>query len=143
MRSIFLNIFLWFWATVILTAIAVGLSFALQPKTPYDTWQTSQNGISWMSAAYLARTYEHQGVAAANAMLAESRKNSQLNSCLFDATGSPVAGSDCEVFRALVARTLASQSSIPVPALDAMANAMRAQLDAGNGDKDFSVIGLH
>jgi 3-hydroxyisobutyrate dehydrogenase len=40
------------------------------------------------------------------------------------------------------ARKLAEKTSIPVPALDVMASAMRAQLDAGNGDKDFSVIGL-
>lgn len=40
------------------------------------------------------------------------------------------------------ARTLATKAKLSVPALDAMASAMRAQLDAGNGDKDFSVIGL-
>jgi 3-hydroxyisobutyrate dehydrogenase-like beta-hydroxyacid dehydrogenase len=40
------------------------------------------------------------------------------------------------------ARTLAAKAKLSVPALDAMASAMRAQLDAGNGDKDFSVIGL-
>jgi len=40
------------------------------------------------------------------------------------------------------ARGLAQQAGIQVTALDAMASAMRAQLDAGNGDKDFSVIGL-
>lgn len=39
------------------------------------------------------------------------------------------------------ARELASRSGIQVTALDAMADAMRAQLEAGNGDKDFSVIG--
>ena len=40
------------------------------------------------------------------------------------------------------ARDLAQQAGVKVTALDAMADAMRAQLDAGNGDKDFSVIGL-
>jgi 3-hydroxyisobutyrate dehydrogenase len=39
------------------------------------------------------------------------------------------------------ARELARRSGIQVTALDAMADAMRAQLEAGNGDKDFSVIG--
>ena len=40
------------------------------------------------------------------------------------------------------ARALAAKAKLNVPALDAMASAMRGQLDAGNGDKDFSVIGL-
>jgi 3-hydroxyisobutyrate dehydrogenase len=40
------------------------------------------------------------------------------------------------------ARALAAKAKLSVPALDAMAGAMRTQLDAGNGDKDFSVIGL-
>jgi 3-hydroxyisobutyrate dehydrogenase len=40
------------------------------------------------------------------------------------------------------ARALAAKAKLSVPALDAMASAMRGQLDAGNGDKDFSVIGL-
>lgn len=39
------------------------------------------------------------------------------------------------------ARELARRSGIQVTALDAMADAMRAQLETGNGDKDFSVIG--
>lgn len=41
------------------------------------------------------------------------------------------------------ARALAAKANVSVPATDAMASAMRAQLDAGNGDKDFSVIGLN
>lgn len=40
------------------------------------------------------------------------------------------------------ARALAIKARLSVPAIDAMAAAMRNQLDAGNGDKDFSVIGL-
>lgn len=41
------------------------------------------------------------------------------------------------------ARALAAKANLQVPALDAMAEAMRGQLNAGNGDKDFSVIGLN
>lgn len=40
------------------------------------------------------------------------------------------------------ARDLAAKAKLSVPAIDAMAAAMRSQLEAGNGDKDFSVIGL-
>jgi len=40
------------------------------------------------------------------------------------------------------ARDLAAKAGLSVPAIDAMADAMRSQLDAGHGDKDFSVIGL-
>ncbi len=39
------------------------------------------------------------------------------------------------------ARDLAASAKLSVPAIDAMAAAMRTQLDAGHGDKDFSVIG--
>lgn len=39
------------------------------------------------------------------------------------------------------ARDLAASAKLSVPAIDAMAAAMRSQLDAGHGDKDFSVIG--
>ncbi len=39
------------------------------------------------------------------------------------------------------ALAMAQQSGVAAPALDAMAAAMRAQLEAGHGDLDFSVIG--
>ncbi len=39
------------------------------------------------------------------------------------------------------ARAMAAESGVSVPALDAMAGAMRQKLDAGKGDCDFSVVG--
>jgi len=39
------------------------------------------------------------------------------------------------------ARAIAAEGGVSIPALDAMAAAMRTKLDAGKGDADFSVIG--
>ena len=39
-RSLFLKIFLWFWATAILTGMALVLMFILEPQSVPSQWRT-------------------------------------------------------------------------------------------------------
>ena len=41
MRSLFLKIFLWFWATVVLTGIALIITFGLQPGGVPARWHAA------------------------------------------------------------------------------------------------------
>lgn len=102
MHRLFLKIFLWFWATVILVGIALVLSFVFSPKGSYLPWQ-SVGGISRDVAAELNR----HGTAGAATLLSRLKSSRGLKTCLYDQNGTPVAGDDCASFQAMASRAAA------------------------------------
>ncbi|PWT72620.1 MAG: hypothetical protein C5B46_06515 [Proteobacteria bacterium] len=103
MNRLFLKIFLWFWATVIALGIALVLSFVLAPKSSYIPWQ-SMRGI----AANVFDELDRHGPAGANDLLARLAQNRQLEACLFDEHGNPIAGDHCTSFQPTVQKALQS-----------------------------------
>lgn len=98
-RSLFLKIFFWFWATVIATGIAlVATWIILQPKNVTSQSQTNLADVAWVSGTSAVDTLERQGPSAASAYIGQVSQKTHVKSCLFDTSGNAIAGSDCAIF---------------------------------------------
>jgi two-component system sensor histidine kinase CpxA len=98
-RSLFLKIFFWFWATVIATGIAlVATWIILQPKNVTSQSQTNLADVAWVSGTSAVDTLERQGPSAASAYIGQVSRKTHVKSCLFDTSGNVIAGSDCAIF---------------------------------------------
>lgn len=97
-QSLFLKIFLWFWATLIATGIAlVATWIVLQPKNVPSQWQTSL-AEARISGTAAVDEVERKGPSAASAHMTQFGRRNHLKSCLFDASGRVISGSDCSSF---------------------------------------------
>jgi two-component system sensor histidine kinase CpxA len=111
-RSLFLKIFLWFWATVIATGIAlVATWIVLQPKNIPSQSQTNLADTAWVSGAATVNELERQGAPAASAYMTQLSQKTHLKSCLFDSSGNVLAGTGCANFDDIGTR--ATTSDIP------------------------------
>jgi two-component system, OmpR family, sensor histidine kinase CpxA len=121
-QSLFLKIFLWFWATVIVTGIAlVATWIILQPKNIQSQSQTNLADTAWVSGTSAVNALEQYGVPAASAYMVELSQKTHLKSCLFDASGNVIAGSDCASFDDIGAHAIPSD----VPAFITRHNSLR------------------
>ena len=111
MRSLFLKIFLAFWATAIITCIALVLTIILGPGNVPSYWRsalTDTGSNAGMSAIW---EFEANGAPAASAKLERIESETHLRSCLFDLTGGPISGRNCGTFKGMVSRVTASSTS--------------------------------
>ena len=120
MNRLFLKVFLWFWATVIILGISLILSFVLGPKGTFMPWQSTQ----WVASRVVA-AMDARGTAGANGLLNGLEKSHMFEACLFDEPGNPVAGNHCDTLQSLV------RNRSTTDRMDGM-NAM-------DGPKDWSV----
>ncbi len=98
-RSLFLKIFFWFWATVIATGIAlVATWIILQPKNVTSQSQTNLADVAWISGTSAVDTFERQGPFAASAYIGQLSQKTHVKGCLLDASGKVLAGLDCARF---------------------------------------------
>jgi two-component system sensor histidine kinase CpxA len=113
-RSLFLKIFLWFWATVVATGIALILTFILEPRSVPSRWHDSLITSARYSGTMVIELAERDGVPAARAFIEQFERETHLKTCLFDGAGGMIAG-DCGSFEAMgmhVANTRASEFGI-------------------------------
>jgi two-component system, OmpR family, sensor histidine kinase CpxA len=111
MRSLFLKIFLWFWATVIATGIALILTFILEPRSVPSRWHATLTDTARYSGIVAVETAERNGAASASAFLERMEHETHMTACLFDSAGSVIAGSDCSSFEGMASHVGASRSS--------------------------------
>jgi two-component system sensor histidine kinase CpxA len=112
-HSLFLKIFFWFWATVIATGIAlIATWIILQPKNIPAQSQTMLAGAAWASGTSVVDTFERQGSSAASAYLEQLSEKTHLKSCLLDASGNVVSGSECDLFGDLPANAKGSDAPV-------------------------------
>lgn len=111
MRSLFLKIFLWFWATVILTGIAFVLTFVLQPGGVPARWHAGLSETGRMYGNIAVEEADRGGPAAASAYLDDIQRKATVHACLYDNNGVHVAGESCSTFTQLVSR--AARTSNP------------------------------
>jgi two-component system sensor histidine kinase CpxA len=111
MRSLFLKIFLWFWATAILTGIALVLAFVLQHGSVPERWHAMLEDSARFSGTLAVEAFERDGTAATAGYLAKLEANSRVRTCLFDRQGGTIAGGGCETFEDTVKRVVASQKA--------------------------------
>jgi two-component system sensor histidine kinase CpxA len=121
-RSLFLKIFLWFWATVIATGIAlIATWIILQPKNVPARSQTNLADIAWVSGTSAVDALERQGASAASAYVEQLGQKTHLKSCLFDTRGNAIAGTHCANFDDIGTHATTSD----IPAIDTKHNFVR------------------
>ena len=97
-RSLFWKIFLWFWATVIAIAIAMAVTFLLDPARASSRWHESLTRMARYSGTAVIQEAELHGAPAASSNLKVLANTTHLHACLFDETGDVIAGDSCDLF---------------------------------------------
>ena len=94
MRSLFLKIFLWFWATQVVIALAVAtiLSVSIQPELVASRWRATAGDAIALYAESAAEVYERGGAAGAAAFLSRLEGTSRIHATLRDERGAILAG---------------------------------------------------
>jgi two-component system sensor histidine kinase CpxA len=110
-RSLFLKIFLWFWATVIVTGMALILTFLFEPRSVPSQWHATLMETAHSSGAIAVDEAERGGDSAAAAYIGRIEGETHLRTCLFDQAGSLVAGNDCGSFQTMISHVTALKPS--------------------------------
>ncbi len=97
-NSLFWKIFLWFWATVIVIALSMVLTFLLDPARNSSRWHESLSRIARYSGTAVMEEAELHGAPAASAYMKDVGNTTQMNACLLDEAGEVIAGDRCELF---------------------------------------------
>jgi two-component system sensor histidine kinase CpxA len=101
---LFVKVFLWFWATVVLTGISVVLAFLFQAQSGQSHWRQSLPDTARYFGTSTALAFEQGGASPASRYLDELSRDELVHACLFDTTANPLAGKNCSVFTAMAAR---------------------------------------
>jgi two-component system sensor histidine kinase CpxA len=110
LQSLFLKIFLWFWATAIVTGIALVITFILGPGGVPSRWHSSLTDTARSSGMIALAELARGGVPAASSYIETLERDTQLRACLFDLKRNPVAGRGCETFADMLSRAASSRS---------------------------------
>jgi two-component system sensor histidine kinase CpxA len=111
MRSLFLKIFFWFWATVIVTGVALILTFILEPRSVPSRWHATLTDTARYSGTIAVETSERDGVVAASAYLERMEHETHMKACLFDSAGKAIAGTGCSSFQSMTSHVVISEAS--------------------------------
>src|SRR5579863_4691035 len=109
-QSLFLKIFLWFWATAIVTGIALVITMIFGPGRVPMQWHSTLTDTARSSGMIVLAELERGGVSAASSYIRRFERDTHLRSCLFDLGGTPVAGQDCGTFADMRVRAGNSRS---------------------------------
>jgi two-component system sensor histidine kinase CpxA len=133
MRSLFLKIFLWFWATVILTGIAFVVTFILQPGGVPAQWHAGMSATARMYGNIAVEEADQGGPAAAEAYLSDIHRQAKLHACLYGQDGTLFAGDGCSTFVTLVQRARRADN----PQFDTRYGLVRAALRLKGRDTSY------
>jgi two-component system, OmpR family, sensor histidine kinase CpxA len=111
MRHLFLKIFLWFWATVILTGISLVLAWVLQPVSVPSRWHAGFEDTARYFGTAAAGTFEHGGASAASEYIHHLSEDAHIHGCLFDDQGQSLVGEYCQEFEAMAAHVARGETS--------------------------------
>ena len=111
MRSLFLKIFFWFWATVIATGVALILTFILEPRSVPSRWHATLTDTARYSGTIAVETAEREGIGSTSAYLERIAHQTHMSACLFDSAGRIIAGTSCQDFLSMTSHVTASKAS--------------------------------
>jgi len=109
MRSLFLKIFFWFWATVVATGVALVLTFIVEPRSVPSRWHATLTETARYSGTIAVETVEREGVGEASAYLGRLAHETHMTACLFDSAGKVLAGTGCNDFLNMVPHVTGSK----------------------------------
>jgi two-component system sensor histidine kinase CpxA len=110
MRHLFLKIFLWFWATVVVTGISLVLIWVFQPSNASAPWHSGFEDTLRYFGTAAVDLVERNGVGAASDYIHGLSKEAHVRTCLFDQAGHPLTDEDCSGFNAIVGRIARGES---------------------------------
>lgn len=111
MRSLFLKIFFWFWATVIATGVALILTFIIEPRSVPSRWHATLTETARYSGTIAVETAEQEDIGSTSAYLERIAHETHMTACLFDSAGRVIAGTDCQDFLGMTSHVTASKDS--------------------------------
>jgi two-component system sensor histidine kinase CpxA len=116
MTRLFLKIFLWFWATVLLTGIALVAIVMFQNRQirPQDHEGLIETVRYFGTAA--SHITQGQGQAAGTTYLTNLSRDVRIRACLFNTAGETMAGTQCDTFGPMIRgiqRGAGSEFSMP------------------------------
>jgi len=110
MPSLFLKIFFWFWATAIVTGIALVVTFIFGPGRVPSRWHSTLTDTARSSGMIALAELERGGAPAASSYIKSFERDTQLRACLFDVNGNAIAGKGCTTFTDMLSRVASSRS---------------------------------
>lgn len=111
MRSLFFRIFLWFWATVVVTGVALILTFIFEPRSVPSRRHETLTETARYSGTIAVETAERDGIGSASAYLNRLAHETHITACLFDAAGNALGGTNCHSFLSMASHVAASKAS--------------------------------
>ncbi|HZP06911.1 MAG TPA: ATP-binding protein [Terracidiphilus sp.] len=111
LQSLFLKIFFWFWATALVTGIALVVTFIFGPGRVPMRWHSTLTDTARSSGMIVLEELERGGVPAASSYIERFEHDTHLRACLFELNGNPIAGEGCETFASMRFRAANSRSS--------------------------------
>jgi two-component system, OmpR family, sensor histidine kinase CpxA len=111
MRSLFLKIFFWFWATVVLTGAALILTFIVEPRSVPSRWHATLTDTARYSGTIAVETAEREGIGSTSAYLERLAHETHMTACLFDSAGKVIAGTRCQDFLNMASHVTALKTS--------------------------------
>lgn len=111
MRSLFVKIFLWFWATVVATGVALVLTFIIEPRSVPSRWHATLTDTARYSGTIAVDAAELQGTGSASAYLERLAHQTRMTACLFDSAGKVLAGDHCQDLLGMVSHVTPANSS--------------------------------
>ena len=95
---LFVKVFLWFWATVLLTGISVVIAFLLQGQSSQSHGRENLLNTARYFGSASALAFEQENSASASRYLDELYREQHIHACLFDSSANLVAGTNCAPF---------------------------------------------
>jgi signal transduction histidine kinase len=108
MRSLFLKIFLWFWAAMVLIGLAMFITFSMQRDMVVTRWRASTGEAIALYAQTAAEEFDRYGLIGLNKYLERLENSSNIHAALLDTDGMSVSGRTSRVPKPLVDQTLHS-----------------------------------
>jgi two-component system sensor histidine kinase CpxA len=108
MRSLFLKIFLWFWATMLVVGGSMVAIYSMQRDIFVNRWRASMEEALSLYAGTAAQEFDHYGLNGLNGYLERLETNSGIHGYLMDTDGMGVSGRSSHVPKPLVDRALRS-----------------------------------
>ncbi len=107
---LFVKVFLWFWATVLLTAISVVFAFLLQAQGAQSHERQTLPDTARYFGMATALALEQGGNSSASRFLQDLSRDEHVRACLFDEAANLVAGTNCAALTEAAARVARGQA---------------------------------
>ncbi len=108
MRSLFLRIFLSFWAIVLLVILSVALTVMIQPETVITRWRSATSNATAMYAQTCAEEFDRYGDQALRNYLQRLEASAHMRAAVYDDKGTLLAGTETSAAQAIRQKVTAS-----------------------------------